>query len=478
MASRTARRSFGRRRAPLIAVSAALTAAIAIPAGMAAASSAPSATKTVTAKPAVGPPQSPVTVTAKGFGAKQRITIRLGTKWIGSGVTTPVGTLTVNGDVPASALPGEQTITATTTKNQSASTDFLVRTNWPEQRFGPTNRASNFRENVLTRAAAAHLALVASGPSTDKGGYSSLANGILYFNDPENLDTVAMNAATHQVIWTSLSPAGQASGAPAVDDGLVFVDNFDGGFTAYNATDGSLAWSGLDDSFSAAPVFANGIVYAQGNQTALYALDETTGNIIWQDPYAGSGAPAIVNGVLYAGTSNGVYALNPATGAVLWNFPGVDAGSVSYANNNLYFNGVTVQNTSAVYSISLTGTLNWSTAISIAHYDPAVADGLLYQRLDNGSIDALNLTDGSIAWTSPQGYIFSSVPAAADGVLYMGDDNRNLDAINDATGAIIASVPTPGNLIYGQPIIANGYVYAGASADGMYTFTTTTPPGS
>jgi outer membrane protein assembly factor BamB len=468
-------RLVGRRRASLVAVAAALTAAVAIPAGVATASSAPFTTKTVTAQPAIGPPQSPVTVTVKGFGAKQRITVRLGTTWVGSGVTTPTGALTVSGKVPASALPGEQTITATTVKNQSASTAFLVRTNWPEQRFGPTNRASNFRENVLSRAAVAHLALVASGPSTDEGGYSSLVNGILYFNDPENLDTVAMNAATHQVIWTSLSPAGQASGAPAVDDGLVFVDNYDGGFTAFNATNGSLAWSNGDDRFFSAPVFANGIVYAQGREADLYAFDETTGNIIWQDPYPGRGAPAIVNGVLYAGTSNGVYALNAATGALLWQFPGVDAGSISVVNNSLFFTAVTTGPTSVVYSISLTGTLNWSTTIPVAEYDPAVADGLLYQTLADNGIDALNLTDGSIAWTSPPGYIFDSAPAVADGVLYMGDEQENFDAINDATGAIISSVPIPGNLIYGQPIIANGYVYAGALKDGMYTFTTTSP---
>lgn len=62
------------------------------------------------------------------------------------------------------------------------------------------------------------------------------------------------------------------------------------------------------------------------------ALDVATGKIVWQtaDPTSGAidrGSVSVANGVMYAGSNSGeMYALDATTGNILWNF--ASGGSV------------------------------------------------------------------------------------------------------------------------------------------------------
>ncbi len=78
------------------------------------------------------------------------------------------------------------------------------------------------------------------------------------------------------------------------------------------ARSGDRKWSLETGAFEwAAPVWADGTVYATSEDGFLYALDEATGTQRWRFPIgeAKGSSPAVVGGVVYVGTSDGLYAI-------------------------------------------------------------------------------------------------------------------------------------------------------------------------
>ena len=95
----------------------------------------------------------------------------------------------------------------------------------------------------------------------------------------------------------------------------------------------TLKWSTAPAGGFSSPAVANGVVYS-----ATYALDASTGDLLWSYTAAGnyvSSSPAVANGVVYVGSNDGnVYALNVTTGALLW----------SYQTGNVVFSSPAVTN--------------------------------------------------------------------------------------------------------------------------------------
>ena len=69
---------------------------------------------------------------------------------------------------------------------------------------------------------------------------------------------------------------------------------------------------------------ANGVVYVGSADCNVYALNASTGALLWSYTTGGRvfSSPAVANGVVYVigwDTSN-LYALNASTGALLWSY--------------------------------------------------------------------------------------------------------------------------------------------------------------
>jgi len=99
---------------------------------------------------------------------------------------------------------------------------------------------------------------------------------------------------------------------PAVANGIVYVSADYSGIYALDSTTGALVWhvdTGGDNYYS--PAVANGVVYfASGNNT-MYAFDAGTGQIKWSHILVGI-SPVVVNGTVYIGSfsDNGIYAFS------------------------------------------------------------------------------------------------------------------------------------------------------------------------
>ena len=93
-----------------------------------------------------------------------------------------------------------------------------------------------------------------------------------------------------------------------------------------NAGGLKLKWKkplGSQASPLSSPAVVNGVAYFGSADRNAYALNATTGALLWSFNAGGSvnTSPAVANGVVYFGSEgDNVYALNARTGAKLWSY--------------------------------------------------------------------------------------------------------------------------------------------------------------
>ena len=94
-------------------------------------------------------------------------------------------------------------------------------------------------------------------------------------------------------------------------NGVVYVGSEDNNVYALNASTGALLWSYTTGGIVVSmPAVANGVVYITSADNNLYALNATTGTVVWSYNI-GSGnwqfsSPAVANGVVYVGSKGGL----------------------------------------------------------------------------------------------------------------------------------------------------------------------------
>lgn len=219
-----------------------------------------------------------------------------------------------------------------------------------------------------------------------------------------------------------------------------------------------LKWSYASGGAPSDPAVANGVVYFSSGGK-LYALNASTGALLWSAPYGGS-SPAVASGLVYVGSGKNVYALNASTGALLWTYPTVSGPSTPAVTSGVVYVG----SGNNVYALSANaGALLWSYATGGGVPSPAVANGVVYAGSGDGNLYALNANTGAELWSYPTGTPGPDSPVVADGVVYIDPQSGNLHALDASTGALLWTYPV-GDTRYSAttPAVANGVVYAGS----------------
>jgi outer membrane protein assembly factor BamB len=109
-----------------------------------------------------------------------------------------------------------------------------------------------------------------------------------------------------------------------VVNGVVYVGSFDDNLYALNATTGALLWKyTAGNGVGYSPAVANGGVYVGSDDDNLYALNATTSAPLWKYTTGSAvrSSPAVVNGVVYVGSfDDNLYAFDLTGGAMAKKF--------------------------------------------------------------------------------------------------------------------------------------------------------------
>jgi outer membrane protein assembly factor BamB len=129
----------------------------------------------------------------------------------------------------------------------------------------------------------------------------------------------------------------------------------------------NLLWDlGINPGGHPGLVSANGILYAQSHPDGiLYAIDNSSGTILWSVQTSMSGGIAVSNDVVYAGNDCDnctLDAFDAATGQHLWSSVSLSKGAlgITVAGNVVYF-GSSAHNLRA--ADALTGNILWETPL-------------------------------------------------------------------------------------------------------------------
>jgi outer membrane protein assembly factor BamB len=306
--------------------------------------------------------------------------------------------------------------------------------------------------------------------ATPPGGVRTLFIGVQDNGGVEG-PMMAINESTCQVEWQR-SPYPEFSGtwdpdAYGVDaDGVPLVifgsGDPDCAMYALNALTGETVWrvtslvGGLNDFGTGAVIsppgrngIADGMAYVPGKDRILYAIDLTTGQLMWHYDYGaatgttedgGRSTAALSGRKLVFGTPVGVAAVDAVTGKQLW--LSEDAGP---------------SDTEILSSPLITGPGN----------DQVVVYGNL-----TGDIKVVSLATGAPLYSyQTKGYVISSAADSAgnliigssDGFLYdlaIGGSNGNPPATAITSPVSGAVIPNPG----ASPVVASGTAQAGSAA--------------
>lgn len=313
---------------------------------------------------------------------------------------------------------------------------------------------------------------------TDMISSPVVAGGVVYLQASYDDSANVVALKNGSVLWVFEEGIDTGGGtAPAVANGVVYVSGGQGGFFALDATTGVLLWNNNETYVQTAPVVAGNLVYFGGAfGSGLTAVDAGTGAQAWSfDPPNGlSSSAAVVDNVVYGGGDNGMYAVNAATGTELWRYQTRGGlGTPAVANGVVYAGS----NDNNVYALNATtGAKLWSyTTGGSVQSAPAVADGVVYAGSNDANLYALNATTGALLWSYTASGAVSS-PAVANGVVYFGGGTgtgiagqnygTNLYALNATTGALLWSyIPDTQSAQGGgySPAVADGQVYFGSN---------------
>jgi glucose dehydrogenase len=224
--------------------------------------------------------------------------------------------------------------------------------------YGPGNRHGGCTEDWEFSGFA-----VSPGGTWSSPAYGTGANGVplVVFGSKDRDDSVyALNASTGALVWRY-----QTSTAEYADVGA-------------SPTISSPGQNG----------FAQGAVYVTGKDKVVYALNLTTGSLLWKyglqvGTHGDLAGSALIGNRLYVSSDTGVYSFNATTGALVWH---VLPQSTFYA------------------SPVVTGPVN--------HRVMLIGDNA-------GNLYALSLTNGATVWTQKPTWAFWASAAVSQGAFYV-----------------------------------------------------------
>ena len=309
---------------------------------------------------------------------------------------------------------------------------------------------ANFRLLVLCAILIGPILAACTGNVESKSdGWNPVvsANNVVYIGtkDGEVIAVFDDGSGNLQDKWLFPSNQGQENlggiyNTPVVHGNLVYVNGIDGFLYALDRETGQLTgdgWKRPQSFFEnpkplvAGPAYdpANDIVLSPSEDGKVYAYSAKNGNEFW-DPFSTGGpiwsTPAVRDGFAYFGShDHKVYALNLSDGEERWQFEtkGVVAGKP------LVFDGKVIAGSfdRTLYALSLDdGSKQWSIEGDNWFWAGAVTDGkTIFAPNMDGNIYALDRS-GSLLWKHHVGSAIVSTPVLVPNGLVVAAKDGNL----------------------------------------------------
>ncbi len=302
---------------------------------------------------------------------------------------------------------------------------------------------------------------------------------------------------TNSLVWKwysgkTLEPGGgygiteSSALVPAVVDGKVYVGTEENRFVALDEFTGDLIWEFQTEGIvRTPPTVANGKVFFGSHDAYFYALDADTGELAWKygpviteefDVGIWTIGTVVQDGLVVFGAED-VYALNENSGSLIWKKD--LAGGYDWA-----LGMALVGNTLIVPSLDAkVRALNLGDGEELWVYEtesyiestPSIAGDKVYVGSTDNYTYCLDLNTGDLIWRTEHGWSdfwgFGgggwSHPSIHNNRVFNSGPDGNLHAFDASTGDILWTFNT-GNLTWGGVSVVDGVVYGGSLTEKVY----------
>lgn len=275
----------------------------------------------------------------------------------------------------------------------------------------------------------------------------------------------AYHHLTGAEIWkVSISNGAEASAALIND--RIFIGAGDGQFYSIDADTGKVVWTfPTRIETLSEPLLHEGVLYVLTGNNSLYALDASSGRQLWlytrQDTSSlsirGGSKPAIRNGTLYVGFSDGaIVALLAQNGGVKWEkqlnrnkkFRDLDTDPL-VEGDFLYALGYDDR----MYCLrAATGEQVWVSPVGGYGAILSYQDRLFYAG-SNGEFLAVNKETGQKLWAFPLKEGIATSATLFKGLVIFGESQGALRIVDASNGKLISSF-SPGRGIFSPPTVS------------------------
>jgi outer membrane protein assembly factor BamB len=288
------------------------------------------------------------------------------------------------------------------------------------------------------------------------------ADGRAYVGSGGTVHAVNANGSTRWSYttgdWVNAGPALSATGE-------LYIGSADTRFYALNATSGDVLWfAQLSGAVNAPPTIGpDGTVYVGCSDGQLFAFAGAAGAQLWSYQAGGAVVSAAAlspdGDVVYVPAAGQLHAVSTATGAKVWNLTmsiTTDAAAAVAADGTIF-----VTDLYYLYAVSASGAQLWR--VWSGNETPAIGpDGTVYVGGQDGLLYAMNPTDGSTKWTYNAGAWVNCAPALSnDGAVYI-TAGGSLIGVNAADGTLRwAFSDAAGSSCTSPSIGRDGRIFAG-----------------
>ena len=259
-----------------------------------------------------------------------------------------------------------------------------------------------------------------------------------------------------RVLWKKHFRVGSHWSASAYDNGRLFVVTAAGNVAAVDVDTGSVVWRksirgpGIY-SFSSTPTAADGRVFISGGgmQGTLFALDQTTGQIIWQNKVIGhqSSAPTVDGDSVFVAYGDRVYKFDAATGALRWLSGRQRSSGGTSGVAPFYADGIYVNRTTPFKMHSFgTGDGAREFAFDRIWKAPAFYDGIGYFVTYFKGLEARSTTTRKVLWRKFAGSEPALPPIVVNGHVLAISHGAVLSVLNGKSGKILQELPLPSHV--------------------------------
>ncbi len=276
-------------------------------------------------------------------------------------------------------------------------------------------------------------------------------NGAVYVSSWDG-NLYALNESTGSLLWTY--PTGSTDmSSPVVANGVVYVGagHPTDKLLAINASTKSLVWEhAMTQPVYSSPAVEGNAVYVGSNDAAFHKVDSSSGNLIQMFSTGGSvylSSPVVVNDILYGiggDYSKNLYAVNMTTGQVVWQY-------------------ATGTNTSGADDV-LVKVSSPAVANGVVYLSAGFPTQKLYAVDAAAGVEKWKKSLGSFENTN----ILSS-PVVAGNVVFVGGANGTLYSFDAQSGADLGTLVLDGAVL-STPALASGMLYVTTTAGSLYAF--------